>query len=464
MDREAALSERERLCAQRERVCAEREAALAAQKPLLPPRVVHSASIAQSSTEAPSWSVSRAIQPDSFSSPAWTAQLRREVASASTERAWLLTLVATIKAWLRSHEQDGTADISRVLRSGAGHGFGSADAVLERCGRHFSMSGEISRVLARGVRSQVLEPLEALAAGDYAAVERRGAQLTRAAKVLERARVRYLSVSTSTSAASSAAPFASPGSGGVPTGSEVLTPSTARSKGRRASALEATASALEATATRLAGRIADNRRPALLLEMEAARKAYETERLAVVAALHDVDFARRSQLVVASAALEQLLGVAQRARASAAVAASDAAQRSAALAAQARAVDTIRMQRGEAFAARRAALLAEACRLSVRLPAPSPETTRECDLIDGATDVVAGWLRKQGSNLVKKWKQRWCFVRGGALFYQRGGKEDDLAAVHVVDILLCSVKTSDSAALPHTFEIHSPRMRGGGGG
>ena len=148
-EREARLAEREAAVAERERICTLREDALAAQKPLLPPRVVDSAST-PASTDSPSWCSLSAIEPSAFSDPSWTAQLRSEVAAASTERAWLLTLVATIRAWLRSHEADGTANLSRVLSSGGS--FGSADGVLERCAAHFRVKGATSRALARGSR------------------------------------------------------------------------------------------------------------------------------------------------------------------------------------------------------------------------------------------------------------------------------------------------------------------------
>jgi hypothetical protein len=220
-----------------------------------------------------------------------------------------------------------------------------------------------------------------------------------------------------------------------------------RHHGRRPSTLESTALRVAA----IGGRIAETRRPGLEREAEASRRAYERERLAVVEALHAVGFAQRSALVTSAAALEHLIVVAQHQRAAAVPPLHETERMRSQVAAQSRVVVVQCAQRSEAFAARRESLLEAACATTVRV-APL-DSTSDTDLVHGEVEVIAGWLRKQGSNLVKSWKTRWFYIIGGALFYQRGGKGDDLEPVHVVDILLCNVKESDAGSLPHTVRI-----------
>ena len=456
--REGLLAKREALVAEREALVAKREVLVREQSLLLsaPPLPMRPTAAADA-IAAPSFSL-----PPLCSDPTWIARLRVEVSSAASERAWILKFITAVRGWLRLRDEvsQRTAALVGTIRlqpSTLVH-----SGVFARCAQHFDGISAASRATIADVEARVLAPLAALAAGVYSDVERHATQLSRMEKALERARVKYLSNSTSSSSSVGSSLGSGSSSGGgpttpegyvVPPGSEVMArPSSSgsgsgnsrRHHGRRPSTLESTALRVAA----IGGRIAETRRPGLEREAEASRRAYERERLAVVEALHAVGFAQRSALVTSAAALEHLIVVAQHQRAAAVPPLHETERMRSQVAAQSRVVVVQCAQRSEAFAARRESLLEAACATTVRV-APL-DSTSDTDLVHGEVEVIAGWLRKQGSNLVKSWKTRWFYILGGALFYQRGGKGDDLEPVHVVDILLCNVKESDAGSLPHT--------------
>jgi hypothetical protein len=68
-----------------------------------------------------------------------------------------------------------------------------------------------------------------------------------------------------------------------------------------------------------------------------------------------------------------------------------------------------------------------------------------------------GYLMKQSSSLKKDWKRRWFSLLGGQLFYVRSSK--DLSPVHVVNVLLCTVRNSSKTELELCFDLISPNKR-----
>ena len=69
----------------------------------------------------------------------------------------------------------------------------------------------------------------------------------------------------------------------------------------------------------------------------------------------------------------------------------------------------------------------------------------------------AGYLRKQSSSLKKDWKRRWFVLQQGQLFYVRSFA--DLDPVHVVNVLICTVRASAKAELDLCFDLISPNKR-----
>ena len=98
--------------------------------------------------------------------------------------------------------------------------------------------------------------------------------------------------------------------------------------------------------------------------------------------------------------------------------------------------------------------------------APSPPT-----ILPPSTEQVAvvmrrgkavrleksGYLRKQSSSLKKDWKRRWFSLQQGQLFYVRSST--DLEPVHVVNVLICTVRPSQKAELDLCFDLISPNKR-----
>ena len=69
----------------------------------------------------------------------------------------------------------------------------------------------------------------------------------------------------------------------------------------------------------------------------------------------------------------------------------------------------------------------------------------------------SGYLRKQSSSLKKDWKRRWFVLQQGQLFYVRSFT--DLEPVHVVNVLICTVRLSQKADLDLCFDLISPNKR-----
>jgi len=70
----------------------------------------------------------------------------------------------------------------------------------------------------------------------------------------------------------------------------------------------------------------------------------------------------------------------------------------------------------------------------------------------------SGYLRKQSSSLKRDWKRRYFVLSHGQLFYIRSA--DDLSPIHVVNVLLCSVRqSSKTLGLDFCFDIISPSKR-----
>ena len=69
----------------------------------------------------------------------------------------------------------------------------------------------------------------------------------------------------------------------------------------------------------------------------------------------------------------------------------------------------------------------------------------------------SGYLRKQSSSLKKDWKRRWFSLQQGQLFYVRSWS--DLEPVHVVNVLICTVRLSGKSELDLCFDLISPNKR-----
>lgn len=73
--------------------------------------------------------------------------------------------------------------------------------------------------------------------------------------------------------------------------------------------------------------------------------------------------------------------------------------------------------------------------------------------------VKAGYLWKQGTNMMKDWKRRWFFIQNGKLFYSRTDNLTNTPPVFVCDLLISTVRENIMSDMRFTFEVISPGQR-----
>jgi len=90
---------------------------------------------------------------------------------------------------------------------------------------------------------------------------------------------------------------------------------------------------------------------------------------------------------------------------------------------------------------------------------PSPDSPSPIVMRRGKAIKLekSGYLRKQSSSLKKDWKRRWFSLQQGQLFYVRSWS--DLEPVHVVNVLICTVRVSSKSELDLCFDLISPNKR-----
>ena len=90
---------------------------------------------------------------------------------------------------------------------------------------------------------------------------------------------------------------------------------------------------------------------------------------------------------------------------------------------------------------------------------PSPDSPSPVVMRRGKAIKLekSGYLRKQSSSLKKDWKRRWFSLQQGQLFYVRSWS--DLEPVHVVNVLICTVRVSSKSELDLCFDLISPNKR-----
>ena len=90
---------------------------------------------------------------------------------------------------------------------------------------------------------------------------------------------------------------------------------------------------------------------------------------------------------------------------------------------------------------------------------PSPDSPSPVIMRRGKAIKLekSGYLRKQSSSLKKDWKRRWFSLQQGQLFYVRSWS--DLEPVHVVNVLICTVRVSSKSELDLCFDLISPNKR-----
>eukprot|EP00604_Paraphysomonas_vestita_P000331 CAMPEP_0174826416 /NCGR_PEP_ID=MMETSP1107-20130205/44001_1 /TAXON_ID=36770 /ORGANISM="Paraphysomonas vestita, Strain GFlagA" /LENGTH=409 /DNA_ID=CAMNT_0016059533 /DNA_START=809 /DNA_END=2041 /DNA_ORIENTATION=+ len=73
--------------------------------------------------------------------------------------------------------------------------------------------------------------------------------------------------------------------------------------------------------------------------------------------------------------------------------------------------------------------------------------------------VKAGYLWKQGTNMMKDWKRRWFFIQNGKLYYSRTDNLANSPPVLVCDLLISTVRENVMSDMRFTFDVISPGQR-----